>query len=954
MSIKFKRLFIAAAAAVVCAFISLVLVACNPAYVWKFMPEEDTDAPASCTVVFDADGGTIFGESSYAVKVEGESKLSAPTEEPVRTDFEFVCWSMVEGNPNARYDFETDNVKSDLVLYAVWARICTVAFDADGGTVEGDDTYEVKLTEGGKITAPDVVAPEKRELDGWYNVNGEKWDFDVDIVNDDTMLTAKWVLASAIVAELEPYYYTDEDGVITITGVKDRYGLKSAVVPSGVTAIGDRAFLNCTALKEVVLHDGIESIGVSAFDGCDKLESVTLPSGLKRLSNRMFYGCYKLESIDLPDTVDEVGEMVFANCFALQSMTLPAGVTEIAYWMFRGCSSLKSVSGGAVTRIAYSAFKECSLLEYDIPSAVTEIDGEAFCGCKSIKSVVVPAACGSVGRRAFADCTSLTTVTLNCAEIDHSAFENCTALNNLTLGSGVRKIGEEAFFGCTALEEVNVPDGVTELNGAFGGCTWLKRATLGQGVTEIKSNTFADCVALRQIELKGNITKIESNAFKNCLSLTSFTVPQSVASFSSTAFNGCKRFKEIVNLSQANVTVSGCNTVTKADDSAFVTVDGFLFYPRSSSDDYILVDYVGSGENLTLPESCNGNSYDIGDYAFAYNTSINSIAIPACVGNIGNYMIAESKNVTVLTVAAGNAFFMSHGNCIINKNTKSLILGCNGSVIPDDAKVVTSIAANAFYRCLGLESLTIPDNIASVADKAFVDCDKIFEIEGNIKYVDSWALDVVYGFSSSVTTLRLRSGTVGVADRFVEGDNAGERRQKNISKVTFSDELKHIGNYAFSNCTNLADVKLNDGLVDIGERAFYCCDGLYTVIVPKSVKAIGENAFNYCSGLTTIVLNEGLTKISSGLFANCRNLSGVVIPSTVTEIEKWAFSDCPDSITVYYGGSDFADWQKITISEKNNGAILDFDRYSRQLKYYSETRHLMGWYFEDGLPKAWN
>ena len=66
-----------------------------------------------------------------------------------------------------------------------------------------------------------------------------------------------------------PAYPIDEDG--------------HAIVPDGVIALEDDAFLNCSSLISVTLPDSLTSIGEGAFEGCSALAAVTLPDSLMTL-----------------------------------------------------------------------------------------------------------------------------------------------------------------------------------------------------------------------------------------------------------------------------------------------------------------------------------------------------------------------------------------------------------------------------------------------------------------------------------------------------------------------------------------------------------------------------------------------------------------------------------------------------------------------------------------------
>lgn len=71
-----------------------------------------------------------------------------------------------------------------------------------------------------------------------------------------------------------------------------------------------------------------------------------------------------------------------------------------------------------------------------------------------------------------------------------------------------------------------------------------------------------------------------------------------------------------------------------------------------------------------------------------------------------------------LTVDEANTVYHSDGNCLIVTATKTLIAGCNTSVIPFDGSVEV-IGEYAFYNRKNLTSINIPDAVTTINRYAF-------------------------------------------------------------------------------------------------------------------------------------------------------------------------------------------------------------------------------------------
>mgnify|MGYP000502173920 CR=1 FL=1 len=90
--------------------------------------------------------------------------------------------------------------------------------------------------------------------------------------------------------------------------------IKSYVIPSSVTSIGDSAFSWCDSLSEIVIPSSVTSIGKGAFSCCDSLSEIVIPSSVTSIGDSAFSCCDSLSEIVIPFSVTSIGDSAFYNC----------------------------------------------------------------------------------------------------------------------------------------------------------------------------------------------------------------------------------------------------------------------------------------------------------------------------------------------------------------------------------------------------------------------------------------------------------------------------------------------------------------------------------------------------------------------------------------------------------------------------------------------------------------
>ena len=310
-----------------------------------------------------------------------------------------------------------------------------------------------------------------------------------------------------------------ENNVEIADGVLVRYGATGpvAVVPKGVTAIGDGAFRGSGTLRRVILPEGVTRIGKEAFADCASLTAAELPESLTDVGPAAFYCCRGLTDVRLPEGLTRIGEQAFSGCLCLRDLPLPESLVFIGDEAFLGCLSLGRVDlPRGLRHVGSAAFYHCSSLTVGrFPERLEFLGSWSFADCRSLRRFVLPSAMEQLPTGVFSGCRSLEEVILpkDLAEIGPRAFGDCTGLRRIApLPPRIRHVGEEAFAGCRALAD---GDGFLILRGILFGYFGPRTGTvtLPEGVTRIDGGAFGTGEGLLDLRLPDSVIAAGPDAF---------------------------------------------------------------------------------------------------------------------------------------------------------------------------------------------------------------------------------------------------------------------------------------------------------------------------------------------------------------------------------------------------------------------------------------------------------
>ena len=453
----------------------------------------------------------------------------------------------------------------------------------------------------------------------------------------------------------------------------------------------------------------------------------------------------------------------------------------------------QTTSGSCGENVTWNLEEGSGLLTIEGTGAMQDYGSEELTKApwqqERVKIVLVKPGVTAIGSYAFAECSELTSVTLDnsITQMGEDAFKNCSSLRTVKLPTQLEKLPKELFYACSKLTTVTMSDQVQSIgNSAFYLCNYLtdiyyngtREAWVRVGIGPWNDPLKTATVHCSNGKIEGDKPVIVKTGTcgKNGNNLTwTYTL-------------------------DGTLTISGKGAMQDYEDNN----SDPLWYVYESSIRKVIVE-----EGVTT----------IGSKAFHdYYHNLEEVVLPSTLKEI-HY--GAFYKCPVLTTVLLNEGLESIGN--------HAFYGCSSLENIDLPKSLKTIGDYVFTECTTLKQIRIPEKVTSIGDCTFWRCSSLthayflgsMEKLGGQLFGDCTSLKVV----SLPKGLKYLCGLLG-------------------------DDIPY--GLLFSRCSSLESVTIPEGVETIYGDTFSDCTSLHTVYIPKTVTEIVRNAFYGCTNLSNI------------------------------------------------------------------------------------------------------
>lgn len=318
---------------------------------------------------------------------------------------------------------------------------------------------------------------------------------------------------------------------------------------SGVDAIGEQAFYDCTGLSDVKLPEGVKSIAKDAFLE-SSIKSLDLPSTVNSIDNTFVNNCPNLTKITVAEgngSFKSHGSILYkgntTDGFALFSC--PSQLSDnISSDKTLNLFDVEKSLGGSLTALSPEAFNHNKTIETLIlPDNVENIPDRTFNGCV-IKQLSVPYSLDAFGVSIMVDCNDFSKYL---AYEESQCYKNTTTVGSITYYTGnkfaVDNLGILYDKEHTTLYSVPAQYTPQSGNGNF---------RIYDNIRVIHSNCFQNTQNIKDVFIPQGIMAVPHQCFMNS-KVEKVTIPNSVVQLGQDMFTGCSNLKDVYFLTTSSV-----------------------------------------------------------------------------------------------------------------------------------------------------------------------------------------------------------------------------------------------------------------------------------------------------------------------------------------------------------------------------------------------------------------
>lgn len=657
---------------------------------------------------------------------------------------------------------------------------------------------------------------------------------------------------------------------------------ENLVVPTRIYDAASGADVNVYGVRSLnympislTLSSGIEYVGGNGSNNIFStteagVTSITLPNSITTIDSRAFLGCSEIVNFGVPSKLQKIGDYAFANCSSITSYDLPKTLLQIGVGAFDGNVNM-------------------SQLTFNSVAAPTIADGSIFAGTTSNLKVRVPVGgkasyVSNLSNRSFAENTYMygLTGTTPIAIYKDNIFRYIYYIDilNSSGGSSNPPTGRVQVYQTQNFSVTFTPNTGNRIEALYVDSSDENLMSVAEGDSQtyvfenIQNSHLIEAVYSKmyvRLDINGGTGKqplVVYNDDKSQFKINDNIEPTKSGKefyYYSTNKDDNERGQNGTRYDLGlwydlpSTTASTTLYAIYLTPTSYTTTSQYVVVPKNVSaiSGSSSKNIFGSSSDSTLKYiTLHRNTTTIGSYALYGCKTLTGISHSDGVVALGGYAMAGCVELVKYRFAP---YTQSVGNNAFASDTKL------GSVTNFENTKVSQVAQNVFSQCSSLISISLPNTITAIGDRAFEGCSKL----------------------TSMDLSKTKTTTIGTS-AFASCGNLGT--------IILPTTLTIIGTSAFKDDTNLRSVQnLEKTIVSIiNKNAFLECKNLSSVKLPQTLSTLGESAFEGCSNLTAVsgFENTAVKILEARTFANCSSLSTLSLARGLTEIRTEALIGC--------------------------------------------------------------